>query len=65
MANERQDAETKGVAVASHEDLDARYQAHPAVNTDAPCPVCGIRALHRQHCKELCLACGWYQSCVD
>jgi hypothetical protein len=44
---------------------DAEWQAHPTVNTTKHCPWCGIPALHEQHCKQICLACGWYQSCVD
>jgi hypothetical protein len=44
---------------------DAQWQEHPTVNSPNPCPWCGIRALHEQHCKQICLACGWYQSCVD
>lgn len=44
---------------------DAEWQAHPTVNSPHPCPWCGIRSLHEQHCKQICLACGWYQSCVD
>ena len=44
---------------------DAQWQDHPTVNSPHPCPWCGIRALHEQHCKQICLACGWYQSCVD
>lgn len=41
------------------------WQRHPSVNSDRPCPWCGARALHEQHCKQVCLACGWYRSCVD
>ena len=44
---------------------DAEWQEHPTVNSPHPCPWCSIRALHEQHCKQICLACGWYQSCVD
>lgn len=58
-----------GSAAASSNDaepsLDSQWKDHPTVNTDKPCPWCGIRALHEQHCKQICLACGWYQSCVD
>lgn len=41
------------------------WQAHPAVNSTHPCPYCGEAALHEQHCKQICLSCGWYRSCVD
>lgn len=41
------------------------WQAHPSVNTDRPCPWCDTPALHEQHCKQICLACGWYRSCAD
>lgn len=41
------------------------WQAHPSVNVPDPCPYCGARALHAQHCKRMCLACGWFRSCVD
>lgn len=45
--------------------VDIDWQAHPSVNTDRPCPWCDTPALHEQHCKQICLACGWYRSCVD
>lgn len=45
--------------------LSARFQQHPSVNSDRGCPVCGTRALHEQHCKLICLACGYYRSCSD
>ncbi len=41
------------------------WSSHPAVNSATPCPYCGHEALHEQHCKRMCLACGWYESCVD
>ncbi|MGD8331794.1 MAG: hypothetical protein PVJ49_20345 [Acidobacteriota bacterium] len=41
------------------------WQSHPSVNIPDPCPYCGAAALHAQHCKRMCLACGWVRSCVD
>ena len=44
---------------------ECAWQSHPSVNSSTPCPWCGERALHEQHCKQICLACGWYRSCSD
>jgi len=46
-----------------HPEVD--WQSHPSVNIVDPCPYCGARALHAQHCKRMCLSCGWFRSCVD
>jgi hypothetical protein len=46
-----------------HAEID--WQSHPSVNIPDPCPYCGAAALHAQHCKRMCLACGWFRSCVD
>jgi len=57
-------AEPKAAAPSKPEQ-SFDWQTHPSVNTPRPCPWCGIQALHEQHCKQICLACGWYRSCVD
>lgn len=54
-----------GVGDDSGGSLSAHFQRHPSVNSDRDCPVCGTRALHEQHCKLICLACGYYRSCSD
>jgi hypothetical protein len=41
------------------------WQSHPSVNSERRCPYCAEQALHEQHCKQICLSCGWYKSCVD
>ena len=58
---------SSAVNSAPDAEVDVAYdwQTHPSVNSPNPCPWCGTRALHEQHCKQICLACGWYQSCVD
>ncbi len=61
MTQHEQDA--RRTAAADRSVLD--WRGHPSVNTSRPCPWCGLRALHEQHCKQICLACGWYRSCVD
>lgn len=53
----------RGVEAAANPEID--WQAHPSVNSGRPCPWCDTPALHEQHCKQICLACGWYRSCVD
>ncbi|MFW6198299.1 MAG: hypothetical protein ACOC5E_00600 [Acidobacteriota bacterium] len=56
----------RGTVAGDGSDADSTdWQAHPSVNTERPCPWCGTAALHEQHCKQICLACGWYRSCVD
>lgn len=59
------DVEAREPAEREGADDGPDWQSHPSVNSPNPCPWCGIRALHEQHCKQICLACGWYRSCVD
>lgn len=64
MSAEREELGTgRGIEALAEPDID--WQAHPSVNTRKPCPWCDTPALHEQHCKQICLACGWYRSCVD
>jgi hypothetical protein len=53
------------VADATSQSREPDWQSHPSVNVPDACPYCGARALHAQHCKRMCLACGWFRSCVD
>jgi len=64
-ATDREPGPSDDTVEDSDVSLSARFQEHPSVNSDRSCPLCGTRALHEQHCKLICLACGYYRSCSD